>query len=299
MTRLTRRAQRQELAVGMTSLTERLEALEARFDQARVEHRIIDIEAAQRAADDRVRTIDLRATMATMEATGTNSRLVAAAARLHELEAETAIVAESSRGVSERIGRAEVTLHTHGTYVANHSAVMVALESRLRGIEQRLDRADDGGLAALEKRIAELSSFIESSHADAATTSASLSKRLSELATRLTAAQQMVHERTAAAEQGLAGLRARLDQAERALQNTAAATDVVEARMTMIRVAGEVARLDIELRAELARAVNHVSAMVGLPEPTFKNEDKAPAPPAKAIDVRQPAEAPRTSSPTR
>ena len=281
----------------MTTLTGRLEALEARFDQARLEHRIIDLEAANRDADDRIRTIDLRATVAGIDTAATSTKLVAVGARLHELEEETNIVAQSSRGVAERIGRAEVTLHTHGTYVANHSAVMVALESRLRGVEQRFDRADDGGLEALEKRMAELTAYIETSHADAATTSSTLSKRLTELAARLSAAQQMVHERTAAAEQGLAGLRVRLDQAELALQNTAAATDVVEARMTMIRVAGEVARLDIELRAELARAVNHVSAMVGLPEPKAAVAPATPTPTTKPavapIDVRQPYEARR------
>ena len=293
MNRLSRRVQRQQLAAGLANFKERLEGLEARFDQARLEYRIIDLEAAHHDADDRIRTIDLRVTMANMHAAAVTAHVDETTTGLEELRRETEIIAESANVVGERVGRAEVALHTHGTYVANHSAVLVALESRLRGVEQRLDRDDDGGLAALEKRIAELTAYIESNHADAATTSSSLSKRLSELAARLNAAQQMVHERTAAAEQGLAGLRARLDQAERALQNTAAATDVVEARMTMIRVAGEVARLDIELRAELARAVNHVSAMVGLPEPTKVTERKPAPDTAEAIDVRQPSEARR------
>jgi hypothetical protein len=44
----------------------------------------------------------------------------------------------------------------------------------------------------------------------------------------------------------------------------------------MIRVANEVARLDIDLRTELAKAVNHVAALAG----TLEIEPEAETPPA-------------------
>jgi chromosome segregation ATPase len=170
---------------------------------------------------------------------------------LADARAEAAARQDAWRALIERVGRTEVGLHTTGTQMANHSGVAVALDARISGLERRVSRDNQERLVALEQRLV------------------GLEKRV---AFRRDALPNLDHV--------LAPVTVRVAQLEEALGRTAVAADVVEARMTMIRVANEVARLDIELRSELAKAVNHVAALAGSlqPEPEPEPEPEAETP---------------------
>jgi uncharacterized coiled-coil protein SlyX len=167
--------------------------------------------------------------------------------RLDDARAEAAARQDVWRALIERVGRTEVGLHTTGTQMANHSGVAVALDARISGLERRVSRDNQERIVALEQKLL------------------SLERRV---AFRRDAMPNLDH--------AMAPVSARVDQVEEALGRMAVAADVVEARMTMIRVANEVARLDIDLRTELAKAVNHVAALAG----TLETEPQAETPPA-------------------
>lgn len=170
---------------------------------------------------------------------------------LGDARAEAAARQDAWRALIERVGRTEVGLHTTGTQMANHSGVAVALDSRISGLERRVSRDNQERLVALEQKLA------------------SLERRV---AFRRDAVPNLEHV--------MAPVTVRIDELEEALGRMAGAADVVEARMTMIRVANEVARLDIDLRTELAKAVNHVAALAGTLQP--EPEPEADSPPALA-----------------
>jgi uncharacterized coiled-coil protein SlyX len=174
--------------------------------------------------------------------------------RLDDARAETAARQDAWRALIERVGRTEVGLHTTGTQMANHSGVAVALDARISGLERRVSRDNQERLGALEQRLV------------------GLERRV---AFRRDVAPNLDHV--------MAPVTVRVDQLEEALGRMAAAADVVEARMTMIRVANEVARLDIELRSELAKAVNHVAELAGTLE--LEPEPEAETPPAHVYGV--------------
>jgi uncharacterized coiled-coil protein SlyX len=167
--------------------------------------------------------------------------------RLDDARAEAAARQDAWRALIERVGRTEVGLHTTGTQMANHSGVAVALDARISGLERRVSRDNKERLGALEQRLV------------------GLEKRV---AFRREVIPNVDHV--------MAPVTTRIDQLEEALGRMAAAADVVEARMTMIRVSNEVARLDIDLRTELAKAVNHVAALAG----ALQTEPEAETPPA-------------------
>jgi len=210
-----------------------------------------------------------------------------AGARQDTLRALTERVTGAEAGTgeaTERIGRAEIGLHTATTHVAAHGAVLDVLDTRIGALEQAaaVARVEQVKLAALQAQVSALSERIERAESLTATTTAGLEHRIATLTSRLEGLRQVAEDRADATVQGLASLQARLDQFERAFEHTAAATDVLEARMTMIRVANDVARLDIELRGELARAVNHVATLHGLGATVKVSE---PAPPEARVDV--------------
>ncbi len=167
---------------------------------------------------------------------------------LGDARAEAAARQDAWRALIERVGRTEVGLHTTGTQMANHSGVAVALDARISGLERRVSRDNQERLVGLEQKLA------------------TLERRV---AFRRDAIPNLEHV--------MAPVTVRIDQLEEALGRMAEAADVVEARMTMIRVANEVARLDIELRTELAKAVNHVAALAG----TLQPQPEAETPPAR------------------